>query len=232
MPHLKLLIPLFAIVIQLLLSTYSIAMPSNNQWIAGAVVPPVESTKQQKKKIRKAKHADKKRYRQAQRASRKESKVKQFFAKQNSMNDKAKNKLKLGIVLLSIAVFLLLLFEGIYWGAFLAGTLFAVLTTLSAFLFVLVFVAAIVGFLAVIYLLLGMTAVEKETNPSQKGSWIWIVGIASILLLISWFLIPIMLPLMLYSIGWLVVIFLLLILALVGVYSTSIFLLKKITSNT
>lgn len=227
MPHLKLLIPLFAIVIQLLLSTYSIAMPSNKQWIAGVVVPPAESTKQQKKKIRKAEQADKKRYRQAARASRKESKVKQFFAKQNSMNTKAKNKLKLGIILLSIAVFLLLLFEGIYWGAFLAGTLFAVLSTLSAFLFILVFVAAIVGFLAVIYLLLGMTAVEKETNPSQKGSWVWIIGIASILLLISWFLIPIMLPLMLYSIGWLMVIFLLLILALVGVYSTSVLLLKK-----
>lgn len=166
------------------------ASPMSTDLIAGVVAPPVEKTKKDKKNIRqeqkKAAHQQKRSYKK------KQKKQNQFF-KRNKTNSKGSSRLRLGLLFLTISLIAPLALGILV--AILANNIPALFSGVGFFVVVAIvglvlFIISIISILAIVYLILGMTNLDKEYTESNKRTPLWIIGFISIMTLLFSFLLP------------------------------------------
>lgn len=202
------------------------ASPMSTDLIAGVVAPPVEKTKKDKKNIRqeqkKAAHQQKRSYKK------KQKKQNQFF-KQHKTNSKGSSRLRLGLLFLTISLIAPLVLGILV--VILAISTPALFSTIGFFVVVAIVSLAlfVISILAIVYLILGMTNLDKEYTGSNKRTPLWIIGFSSIMTLLFSSLLPTILSAaMVFPIaGWAILAGVLFLAAIIAIYVTAKLMLDR-----
>ncbi len=158
------------------------AIPNSSALIAGIEVP--RTTVVKEKKSKKEIRQERKKYNKKQRQLKKNQRQQKRFFKQQKTNGKARETLNLGVLFLSITL-------GIAGGWSIVGLILSasgILFTLApATLMILGFIISlalfVISILSIIYLLMGITRMDKEIN-GKVGSPLWVIGLISILMMV------------------------------------------------
>lgn len=158
------------------------AIPNSSALIAGIEVP--RTTVVKEKKSKKEVRQERKKYNKKQRQLKKNQRQQKQFFKQQKTNGKARKTLNLGVLFLSITLGIAGISSTVFFALTISGALFILGPTfLMALSTVISLVVLVMSVLSIIYLLMGITRMDKDIN-GKVGSPLWVIGLISILMMV------------------------------------------------